>query len=54
MNMKKITKRDVGFFLLGIVTFFVFELIYDWEGNKAAFKEGFEAATNKTPIEQIK
>lgn len=52
--MKKITKRDVAFFFLGIITFFLFELIYDWEGNKAAFKEGFEAATNKTPTEQTK
>jgi hypothetical protein len=54
MNMKKITKRDVAFFFLGIITLFLFEVIFDWEGHKAAFKEGFEAAANKTPIEQTK
>ena len=47
----KISKRDVGFFFLGFLTFFVIESIYDWEGTKKAFMDGFNSAhkveTNK-------
>ena len=37
----KITKREIAFFVLGIVAFFIAETIYDWEGSKKAFKDGF-------------
>jgi hypothetical protein len=38
--MKKVTKRDVAMFFLGIFTFFTIEVIYDWENNVQAFKDG--------------
>jgi hypothetical protein len=37
----KITKRDITFFILGIVTFFIAGTIYDWEDSKKAFEDGF-------------
>jgi len=43
----KIAKRDVVFFILGIITFFVVGTITDWDGSKKAFKEGFNN-TSKT------
>lgn len=39
--MRKITKRDVLFFFLGIFAFFLFETVYDWEGTKDAFQKGY-------------
>lgn len=45
----KITKRDAIFFILGLVTFFVVGTIYDWEGSKKAFRDGFNN-TSKTEI----
>jgi hypothetical protein len=38
----KITKHDLAFFLLGFTTLFIIETLMDWEGFKAAFKQGFE------------
>ncbi len=40
----KITKRDVKFFVLGILTVFIIDIIMDWEGVKKSFIEGFERA----------
>lgn len=37
----KITKRDVSFFFLGILTLFLFELITDWDNSINDFKKGF-------------
>lgn len=45
----KITKRDAIFFVLGLVAFFVVGTIYDWEGSKKAFRDGFNN-TSKTEI----
>ena len=45
VTMKKITKRDVLFFLLGIVIMFIIELIFDWKGSVKSFNEGFEAGS---------
>lgn len=39
----KITKRDIKFFVLGILTVFIIDIIMDWEGAKKSFKEGFES-----------
>jgi hypothetical protein len=39
--MKKITKRDVAIFLLGMFTFFMIESICDWKNSIKDFKEGF-------------
>lgn len=37
----KITKRDILFFIIGVLTMFVFESVYDWQGTKAAIKKGW-------------
>lgn len=39
----KITSRDIKFFILGILTVFIIDLIVDWEGVKKSFKEGSES-----------
>jgi len=41
----KITRRDIKFFVLGILTVFIIDLILDWEGAKKSFIEGYNAAT---------
>jgi len=41
--MKKITKRDVLFFFLGLLTFFIIETIYNWEGSKKAVHRGWNS-----------
>jgi hypothetical protein len=40
--MKKVTKRDVVMFILGIFTFFTIAVIYDWENNVQAFMDGID------------
>ena len=45
----KIKVRDVVFFILGLVAFFIAETIYDWEGSKHAFKDGFNSVS-KTEV----
>ncbi len=37
----KITKRDVAFFLLGLLTLFLIEAIVDWEDTTQSFKDGW-------------
>jgi len=37
-----ITRRDIKFFFLGILTSFVISVIYDWESNLDSFKKGYE------------
>jgi hypothetical protein len=44
--MKKITKRDLSFFLLGILSLFLIDAIYDWEGTVNAFINGFNDGYN--------
>lgn len=44
--MKKITKREIIAFLLGIFALFLVESIYDWEGTKKAFQKGYEEGRN--------
>ena len=39
----KITKRDLRSYLLGFLSFFLLSVIVDWEGNTAAFQEGYES-----------
>jgi hypothetical protein len=41
--MKKITKRDLLFFVLGLVVMFVFEIIYNWTGSAKSFKAGWNS-----------
>jgi len=47
----KITKRDIKFFVLGILTMLILESILDWEGVKKSFMEGYESAA-KTEIKK--
>ena len=42
----KITKREVGFFFLGLFTMLLIELVWNWNDNVKAFKEGFDAGYN--------
>ncbi|MDX5476895.1 MAG: hypothetical protein LPJ98_00445 [Cyclobacteriaceae bacterium] len=37
----KITKRDVGFFFLGIFSIFLLETILNWDQTVEAFKKGY-------------
>ena len=46
--MKKLTKRDFKFFLLGILAMAVVETIYDWDGFKDSVKRGWEAGYHST------
>jgi len=39
---RKITKRDILFFIIGIITVITFDAIINWEDNMTSFKEGFE------------
>jgi hypothetical protein len=47
----KITKRDVKFFILGFLTFFLIEVVFNWEAHKKSFWEGVEAARKERKIE---
>jgi len=46
--MKKITKRDVLVFILGFLTFFLIDVITDWQGAKKAFNKGWNDANVET------
>jgi len=37
----KITGREFKFFLIGMLTMFAFEVIYNWEENVESFKQGY-------------
>lgn len=43
--MKKITKRDVFAFLLGVLALFLIETILNWKEVKADFLSGYNLAT---------
>ena len=42
-KMMKITKRDISFFILGILTLFIVERILNWEEVKQDFWEGYHS-----------
>ena len=44
----KITRRDVKFYLFGIVTMVVIDIIYNWVNFKEGFNEGYNARSQKT------
>lgn len=48
MKNKKITKRDIKVFLLGLLTAFIFSTILNWSSVKKDFKAGWDASRNKT------
>lgn len=39
--MKKITRRDVLFFILGLFTMLIIESVYHWKDSVNSFKAGF-------------
>lgn len=41
---KRITKRDILFFVLGLFTMFAIEVVTNWDAHKKAFKEGYNGA----------
>ncbi len=49
--MKRITKRDVIVFILGFLTFWLINIITDWQGFKDSFKKGFNEGYNSVRIE---
>ena len=36
----KITKREIVFFIAGILTMLIIESVYDWNGTKTDFQNG--------------
>lgn len=46
MKMPQITKRDIKFFLFGMLAMFLITLAFEWEDAKAGFKEGFKSGIN--------
>lgn len=40
--MKKITKREVYAFILGIISVFILDSILNWEDSINAFNKGYE------------
>jgi 1,4-dihydroxy-2-naphthoate octaprenyltransferase len=42
--MKKITKRDLLFFVLGLLAMLMFEVLYNWTDNVKDFKDGYNDA----------
>lgn len=45
--MKKITKRDILFFISGMLLMLVIEAIYDWDSAKQSFMKGLNDAPGK-------
>jgi hypothetical protein len=44
----KITKRDVRVFVLGMLAFFAFESIYNWDETKSEFLRGWNDVSNSS------
>ncbi|WP_186299991.1 hypothetical protein [Algoriphagus algorifonticola] len=41
--MRKITKREIIAFVLGLFTILIIDTSLNWEEAKAAFREGYES-----------
>lgn len=50
----KISSRDIKFFLLGVFTFFIISIIYDWDNFVDGFKRGMNDSKNDHQIENTK
>lgn len=44
--MKKITKREIIAFILGLFTFIIIDTALNWEEAKAAIRKGYESGSN--------
>jgi hypothetical protein len=40
--MLKITKRNILFFILGLLSYFIIDIIWNWNDSVRDFKEGFK------------
>ncbi len=52
--MKKITKRDVAFFFLGMFVLLLVETVWDWDNSVKSFKAGWNANQTKSEMKQVK
>jgi len=52
--MKKITKRDVSFFFLGMFVLLLVETVWDWDNSVKSFKAGWNSYQPKTEMKQVK
>lgn len=52
IKLMKITKRDIKFFVLGLFTMIIVDIISDWEGSVQSFKDGYNAG--RSPNKEIK
>ena len=43
---KKITKREILAYLLGVLTLLIVMVVYDWQSFRLGFKEGIDNVTN--------
>lgn len=50
----KITKRNILFFFLGMLTWLVIESVYDWDNTKKEFLDGLYGRPYKSNTEQPK
>ncbi|HKL08216.1 MAG TPA: hypothetical protein VJ896_05545 [Bacteroidales bacterium] len=51
--MKKITKREIIAFILGILFSLLLEVIFNWDTHVRAFKEGMENAQKSSTTEHL-
>jgi hypothetical protein len=52
--MKKITKRDILFFFIGLFTMLIIESIYNWPDSIKSFKAGFKDGAKIHDTEELK
>ncbi len=52
--MKKITKRDIFFFFLGILLMLIVDIVMNWNNSDKAIKAGSDAFMNKVEKGQVK
>jgi len=51
--MKKITKREIVAFILGILFTFLLEILFNWNAHVKAFKEGMKNAQKHSLTEHL-
>jgi len=49
---RKITKRDIVFFFLGLFAAFVIDVVYNWKESVQAFNDGANSALEKIETEK--
>ncbi|MFP4025275.1 MAG: hypothetical protein ACLFVR_12190 [Thiohalospira sp.] len=51
--MKKITKREIVAFILGILFIFLLDVLFNWNAHVKAFKEGIKNAQKSSSTEHL-